>query len=169
MSIKHNTIHSDLKSTLKLVYEACGLDYSEPQAEAESVEYGAAKFNINGKSVIYRVAKITPTKTGLFVAIWKRNANGETAPYESTDDIDLLVISTRKDEHFGQFVFPKSVLIEKGILTGSKEGKRGMRVYPPWDKTNNKQAQQTQQWQLNYFLEIKKEAIDLSRVKKIYC
>jgi len=168
MSIKHNTIHRDLQSTLQLVYDACSFDYSIAKVEAESVEYGAAEFKVNGKSVKYRVAKITPTKTGLFVAIWKRNANGETAPYESTDDIDLLVISTRKDEHFGQFVFPKSILIERGIITGTKAGKRGMRVYPPWDKTTNKQAQQTQQWQLNYFLEISEKKLEISRAKELY-
>src|SRR6478609_451226 len=121
MSIKNNTIHSDLKSTFQLLYHPCGFDCSAPQAEIESIEYGAAEFRVNGKSVKYRVAKITPTKTGLFVAIWKRNTSGETAPYDLSDDIDLLVISTRKDEHFGQFVFPKSILIDKGIITGNKE------------------------------------------------
>lgn len=55
----------------------------------------------------------------------------------------------------GQFVFPKSVLHEKSLV--SKEGhggKQAMRVYPPWDVTENKQAQKTQAWQLLYFFEI---------------
>ena len=68
----------------------------------------------------------------------------------------------------GQFVIPKSVLIEKGIIsTSKKEGKRGFRVYPIWDKTINKQAVLTQQWQLNYFFEINDD-LDLSFVKKLY-
>ncbi len=54
--------------------------------------------------------------------------------------------------HSGQFIFPKSILLVKGILSdGEKDGKRGFRVYPPWDKAVNKQAKQTQQWQLQYF------------------
>jgi hypothetical protein len=37
------------------------------------------------------------------------------------------------------------------ISTHLKEGKRGMRVYPPWDLPSSKQAKKTQQWQLPYF------------------
>ncbi|RYE38879.1 MAG: MepB domain containing protein, partial [Sphingobacteriales bacterium] len=38
------------------------------------------------------------------------------------------------------------------ILSGNgKNGKRGFRVYPPWDLTENSQARKTQQWQLEYF------------------
>lgn len=45
-----------------------------------------------------------------------------------------------------------SVLVDKGIITGkNKEGKRGIRVYPPWDKPNNKQAIKNQSWQIRYF------------------
>jgi len=52
-------------------------------------------------------------------------------------------------------VFPKSELINKGIITtNKKDGKRGFRVYPKWNKTTNKQAEKTQKWQLNYFYEI---------------
>ncbi|EMM78684.1 MepB domain protein [Leptospira santarosai str. 2000030832] len=47
-------------------------------------------------------------------------------------------------------IFPKQVLFEKGIVSGRK---RGFRVYPSWDKPTNKQALQTQKWQLAYFLE----------------
>lgn len=68
--------------------------------------------------------------------------------------IDLFIISTRDENHFGQFIFPKSVLVKQGILTsGRKEGKRAMRVYPPWDTTTSPQAKKIQKWQLEYFFE----------------
>lgn len=69
----------------------------------------------------------------------------------------------------GQFVFPKSVLADKGIITRKgKEGKRGIRVYSPWDIVTNKQAEKTQTWQTKYFLSIKKDnSTDLDLARKI--
>lgn len=148
-------LHPDLLLAQELIYERCGFTCSPPQAETESSDYGAAAFKVNDRSVIFRAAHITPTKTGQFVTLWKRNAAGITQPFEDSDSIDLAVISVRKNEHFGQFVFPKAELIRQGILsTAKKDGKRGFRVYPPWDITENKQAQKTQQWQLQFFLEL---------------
>ncbi|MNT01813.1 MepB protein [compost metagenome] len=47
--------------------------------------------------------------------------------------------------------------------------KEGIRVYPPWDTTNSKQAQKTQNWQLAYFLNVPKDGlVDFSRVKALY-
>ena len=57
-------------------------------------------------------------------------------------------------------------MADKGIITrNGKEGKRGIRVYPPWDIPTNKQAEKTKIWQAKYFLTIKKDdsAIDLAR------
>ncbi len=126
----------------------------------ESEEYGACQFEIscaesscvNHKRVLFRTGKITPTKIGLFVTLWKRIGNGPILPYDTEDPFDLFIVSVRTPEHFGQFVFPKTILYEKGIL--SKEGiggKRAMRVYPPWDITDNPQAKKTQKWQIVHF------------------
>lgn len=49
------------------VFAVCGFTFSSPVAEAESAEYQAYRFKINGQSVCYRQAKITPTKVGQFV------------------------------------------------------------------------------------------------------
>lgn len=165
-----NAMHNDLLLVKTFVYDRCGFHCTHPTPENESVDYGAYTFKINGKSVRYRISKITPTKTGQFVTIWKRNGNGPIEPFEISDDIDLVIISTRNNDHFGQFVFPKSVLVDKRIFSGNiVEGKRGIRVYPPWDRTTNRQAQKTQQWQLEYFLEIPSgNSIDLARAKKLY-
>lgn len=40
------------------------------------------------------------------------------------------------------------------ILDQGKGGKRAIRVYPPWGNPTSKQALKTQQWQLEYFMEV---------------
>lgn len=145
----------DLIIAKELVYDSCNFEVTQPQPEAESADYNAYHFYLNRKSICYRLAKITPTKTGQFVTLWKRNKNGSIAPFDFLDLIDFVIISVRKNDLFGQFIFPKSILLEKGIFSTSlKEGKRAIRVYPPWDETTSKQAQKTQQWQLLYFYKI---------------
>ena len=164
------TIHADLLLAKEQLYNSFGFECSLPEKEKESANYGAYSFTINEKSIVFRVAKITPTKIGQFVTLWKRNGKGPIQPFDSTDTIDFIVISVRKENRFGQFVFPKSVLCEKGIIsTTTKEGKRAIRVYPPWDAAINKQAQKTQQWQLDYFLEIPTdETVNIEDVKRLY-
>lgn len=123
------------------------------QKEKESQEYGACKFEINGLKIISRNAKITPKKAGQFVTSWKRSTDGITQPFEESDPFDLLVINVQLDQQLGQFVFPKSILKEKGILsTSKKDGKRGFRVYPSWDQPLSKQAIKTQAWQIQFFV-----------------
>ncbi|MEM9337179.1 MAG: MepB family protein [Bacteroidota bacterium] len=150
------------------VYDKCALKISNFRLEVESKEYDACQFQLNGHQVICRNAKITPKKVGQFVTFWKRNGDGPIAPFEETDEIDFFVINVRTENDFGQFVFPKSVLIKNGILsTAKKEGKRAFRVYPSWDVAKNKQAERTQKWQLNYFYEIGQH-VDLKRVNELY-
>lgn len=136
----------------------------------ESVEYSACFFKLNNSKVIFRSAKITPTKTGQFVTLWKRSAMGPIEPYSYLDELDLFIVHVKKDNRLGHFVFPKAILISKGIITAEKkEGKRAMRVYPPWDITTSKQAQKTQEWQLLYFIEIPSDdSIDVAGVKLLY-
>lgn len=138
--------------------------------EAESAEYGAYTFELNGSSILFRVAKITPTKIGQFVTLWKRIGNGPIQPYDASDEIDFFVVSTRKNDQFGQFIFPKSVLCHHDVLSiKGKGGKRAIRIYPPWDKTINRQAQKTQIWQMDYFLEIPKNSeINCGRAQMLY-
>lgn len=166
--INKQLIHNDLLSIQTRVFDICHFKYSTPVIETESAEYSACQFMLNDLSVRFRVSKITPTKVGQFVALWKRTNNGPIEPFDSSDSLDLVIINSRNEEQFGQFIFPRSVLCEQGILShNDKEGKRAIRVYPPWDKTTNKQAQKTQKWQLNYFLNTS-NTIDIERATILY-
>ncbi|MGE5106589.1 MAG: MepB family protein [Sphingobacteriales bacterium] len=162
-------MHNELCIAKILVYDKCGFDFTELVTEDESQEYGASTFRLNRMKVKFRISKITPTKTGQFVTIWKRNQEGITQPLDLTDEIDFVVISSRNGDNFGQFIFSKSLLLDKGIMTANKEGKRGIRVYPPWDTASNKQAEKTQSWQIKYFLTIHKDnSTDLALTKKLF-
>lgn len=162
-----NTVHSDLLAAQNLAYGPSGLTCDKIAGEAESAEYGAFEFEMNNLRIKFRVGKITPTKMGQFVTLWKRIGKGPILPYDSTDPIDLFVVSVRTPKHFGQFVFPKAILCEQGVLSKEgKGGKRAMRVYPPWDTAENPQARKTQAWQLLYFFEI--PCLDTSRIRKLF-
>ena len=164
------SIHNDLIIVKELVYDKCGFKLMNLKQNLESVEYGACSFVLNGQKIQQRISKITPTKTGQFVTIWKRNRNGITEPFDFADELDFVIITAISDNNLGQFIFPKSVLADRGIITrNGKEGKRGIRVYPPWDIATNKQAEKTQSWQTKYFLTIKNHNLtDLNLTKKLF-
>ncbi|CAF23210.1 MepB family protein [Candidatus Protochlamydia amoebophila] len=148
-------MHPNLLLTEQLVYKPMGWKIENLQLEQESVDYGAANFEINQRRIKFRVGKITPTKTGQFVTFWKRSSKGLILPYAFDDPFDLFVVNVCTANRFGQFVFPKSILYEKAIISKNEgEGKRAIRVYPSWDQANNLQAKKTQAWQLLHFFEI---------------
>ena len=165
------TIHKDLIAAKKLVYNFSKFECSQPEIEVQNAEYGAYVFKLNALLIRFRVAKITPTKVGQFVTLWERIGDGPIQPYDISDPVDLFVISTRQGNNFGQFVFPKSILCDKHIVSNKgKGGKRAIRVYPPWDKPTSPQAQKTQAWQLKYFLDIPLNVpIDCVRARMLYC
>lgn len=164
------TASSDLLLSKEIVFDKAELQLTSLQKESESQEYSAYRFLLNNKKICYRAAKITPTKTGQFVTLWKRNQTGIIAPFDYSDDIDFVIVMVRKDQNWGQFIFPKKTLLEKGIFsTQNKEGIRATRVYPPWDETTSKQAQKTQKWQLDYFYHFTdQDKIDLDEIRKIF-
>jgi len=150
------------------IYNKISLKISRINNSPEGIEYDACQFELNGMKVICRSSKITPKKVGQFVTFWKRNQEGITEPFCENDRIDFYVINVKNKNRFGQFVFPKSELVKRGIIsTKIKDGKRGFRIYPKWDKAQSKQAERTQKWQLNYFYEIQEET-DLKKVIELY-
>lgn len=166
--IEIKRLNKNLIEVKAKVYDKLSLNISKMENELEGIEYDACQFELNGMKIISRSAKITPKKAGQFVTFWKRNQNGKTAPYSQNDPFDFYVINVNYGDRYGQFVFPKSELINKGFITSEKmKGKRGFRVYPVWDKTQNKQAEKTQKWQMNYFYEINK-TIHLKKVRELY-
>lgn len=161
-------MNKELNNIKKEVYDRCGLQISNFRTEEESQEYGACQFELGALKIISRNAKVTPKKIGQFVTFWKRSVAGPIEPFNATDPFDLYVVNVTTEHAVGQFVFPKSVLIKKGILTSSrKEGVRGFRVYPSWDVPNSKQAVRTQQWQLFYFYMLNEEDW-IQRVETLY-
>ncbi|MFC6444357.1 MepB family protein [Shinella zoogloeoides] len=144
-----------LNDIIRNVYECAGMNLTHPaQREAESAEYGACRFGLDGHAVVFRIARTTPTKVGQFVTIWKRSTpQSEITPLDSADDVAFVVVSVSDAEHCGQFIFNRKVLLEKGVMSrGGKGGKRAIRVYPPWCKPTAKDAIRTQQWQVRCFL-----------------
>ena len=151
-----NILYSDLKTAKELVYDPCGYDMKNLTIHTEGSAYSACCYELAGRIIEYRASKITTSKTGQFVTIWKRNKEGITQPFDSSDKLDFIIISSGKDDNFGLFIFPKSVLLSKGIISQKGEGgKRGIRVYPPWDMVSTKQAEKTQSWQQKYFMWVK--------------
>lgn len=123
--------------------------------DSESADYFGSDFTTSSHSIKYRKAKITPKKIGAFVALWKRDAYGKTIPYDSNDAFDIYIIEIEDEENKGCFVFPKDVLVKHHILSSDKEGKRGFRLYMPWNVVSSVQASKTQAWQLPFFINYK--------------
>lgn len=164
-----NSIPNVLLETKRCVFDLLRLELKNIVPIPESKNYCAHTFELDNRKIIFRKARITPKKDGQFVAIWRRNRSGETQPYALLDAFDFLVVNIASQNRLGQFVFPKSVLILNRIVScGPIEGKRGIRVYSPWDSTPSRQSIKTKNWQADYFVEIKSVDFDLEKAKRLY-
>lgn len=145
----------ELSKIENLFVEIYGQKITNLTIENECDEYLGFNFQIERLNFKFRKSKITPKKVGQFVTLWKRNSQKQTEPFNETDNFDFFIFVSEQDEKFGFFIISKSLLIEKNILsTKQKEGKRGFRLYPTWVKTENKQAEKTQSWQTEYFIDL---------------
>jgi hypothetical protein len=150
-------MHPDLLLVKNNIFDPLQLNLDEYFQESESTEYSACGFSLAQKLTRFRTAKVTPKKVGQFVTLWKRSHTG-IIPFDESDNLDFVMILANTGILKGLFVFPKALLMEKKIFSTSKiEGKRGFRVYPPWAITENKQAKQTQAWQVRYFIALKED------------
>lgn len=165
-------IPNDLIVAIQDVYKPAGMQLTDRALrEAESAEYGATRFGLNGHTIVFRVAKTTPTKIGQFVTIWKRpTSDSIIAPLDIDDGVAFVVVSVFDATHRGQFIFDRKILVSKGIMAiNGKGGKRAIRVYPPWVKPVAKEAIRTQQWQLDYFLPLEQNAsADSAQVRRLF-
>jgi hypothetical protein len=166
-----NNFFTALTYVNKMIYESNHLTVKSVQEEKQNSMYGAGTFQLSSKTVRFRVANITPTKVGQFVAFWEKNENNKNQPYLYEAAPDLLVITTFKNENeFGQFIFPKEILLEKNILRStSTKGKMAIRVYPSWDSPSSNQAMKTQKWQLPYFVDMcNPNKLALEKILELY-
>lgn len=159
----------ELREIENLFMKNYGQKITNLTIENECNEYFGFNFQIEKLTFKFRKSKITPKKVGQFVTLWKRNSDKKTEPFNETDSFDFFLIVSEQDEKIGFFIFSKKLLIEKNILsTKLKEGKRGFRIYPTWVKTENKQAEKTQSWQTEYFIELtNNEQNDIEKLKSI--
>jgi hypothetical protein len=151
---KH-TLPRQLTAAVKILYEPAGIEMTkEPSREARSEDYGACHFSLNGRNVVFRVAKTTPTKIGQFVTVWKRPGSANQ-PFESRDKIDFVVVSVLNGHQLGQFIFDKDGMIRNKIFShAGQKGKMAFRIYSPSDKPTAKDAIATKAWQSRYFFSL---------------
>ncbi|WP_208559101.1 MepB family protein [Marinilactibacillus kalidii] len=130
--------------------------------ETQNAEYEGICFNVGQYLYRSRLAKRTPKKAGYFVAFWEKDSNSKNQPYVFQDSPDKLIVSIVDKEKIGQFIFPKAVLHEQGILKSeTSKGKMAIRIYPTWEKDLNPSATKTKKWQSAYFIDLTKDtAID---------
>ena len=169
------TFYTVLDHINEVIYKPNQLIAASTEEEQQNIEYAAGTFELINKlavkTVRFRVAKQTPTKVGQFVTFWEKNAKGMNQPFQYNKSPDLLVITTFKDNNtFGQFVFPKDVLLRNDILQShSTKGKMGIRVYPSWDKPTSNTAIKTQNWQLDYFFKVNDTGIrPTEKIRALY-
>jgi hypothetical protein len=144
-----------VKNVKSNMYAKYGLKIENFLPEEESSEYHGHTFTLKNKNGLFRIAKKTPTKTGWFVTIWKRDADNIIVPYDRIDAIDFVVIAVSDNNNVGEFIFSKTILLKKNIFSeDAKEGKRAIRVYTPWDTTISTQAAKTQKWQGQFFVDL---------------
>ncbi|MGL5853270.1 MAG: MepB family protein [Phycicoccus sp.] len=115
----------------------------EPE-EQGGYESGLA--TIGGERWRVRTARVTPTKPGAFVAVWRRAGDGGTEPFPADDATHgLLVFVEDGILRRGVFRFTAAHLRELGIVRSeSHPGKRGFRLYPDWCSGLSRQAASTQ-------------------------
>ena len=131
-----------------------------PDPNPEARAYAGCSFVMAGSDgvgtrTVFRSAKVTPTKSGAFVTLWKRDENGATRPYSFADRIETFIVAASVPDGYGYFTFTAAVLADRGILaTGGSPGKRGFRLYTPWDTGLNKNASTTCAWQRAFFTSV---------------
>ncbi len=166
-----NDFFTVLQYVNKIIYEPNQLRVKSVEEEKQNSTYGAGTFLLSSRTVRFRVAKLTPAKEGQFVACWEKDLNHKNQPYVYEEAPDFLVITTFKNENeFGQFVFPKEVLVKQGILRSvSTKGKMAFRVYPSWDHPCSNQAVNTQKWQLRYFVDMSEtDRLPVEEILELY-
>ncbi|PEN45860.1 mep operon protein MepB [Bacillus wiedmannii] len=150
-----NKFNDVIRNLNNIIYKPNELIITNLKEEQQNAEYAGCLFNLNNKTIRFRVSKITPNKTGQFVSFWEKDDNMQNQAFSYDAAPDLLVITCIDDNKLGQFIFPKEILlIEKILKMQSQKGKMAMRIYPIWDIPVSNQAKKSQMWQLQYFVDL---------------
>ena len=132
-------------------------------------EYEGFDFSVSQTRYRSRLAKKTPKKAGYFLAIWEKNSENKNTPFSAETFPDYLIVNIIDDERKGQFIFPKRVLQQQGILSSPAQlGKMAFRVYTRWDQDLNSSATKTAKWQIPYFVELTMPSAKESKLLRIY-
>lgn len=132
-----------------------GLGDETPVAEEQSGDYESGRVVIGGELWRIRTARVTPTKPGAFVAVWRRAQDGGTEPFDGADECAGLLVLVEDGELAGIFRFTRADLVRLGITSSpTAPGKRGFRVYPSWCDGLNAQAARTQRTQAAAFTDL---------------
>lgn len=166
-----NDFYTVLKYLNEKIYEPNDLFIKSVQEEKQNAKYGAGSFQVSSRTIRFRVSQQTPTKAGQFVAFWEKGEENKNQPYAYETAPDLFVVTAFKNNReFGQFVFPKEVLLKQNVLSSiSTKGKMAIRVYPSWDTPSSKQALKTQKWQSPYFIDMSNMSdANLDKIRELY-
>jgi hypothetical protein len=154
------------------VFSPAGLTREDVRPDVDGLDYDGIEYTVSGLRIVGRFARITPTKNGAFVAVWRRAADGGTRPFEVADPFDAFTIAVREGASFGLFVFPKAALVGYGVVSAGRSGavpddgggdgtrlrtsigKRGFRLYAPWVAPSSRQAERSQAQQAPHFLDL---------------
>ena len=86
--------------------------------------------------------------------MWKKDENNTNVPFTEDDLENQLIVNIVDDKRRGQFIFPKDILIKKGILKVMILKENGIESVSTWETGLNNTAAKTQVWQCAYFNEI---------------
>lgn len=59
----------------EMIYKPNNLLITKRKEEKQNSEYAGWVFQLNNRSIRFRVSKITPNKIGQFVSFWEKNAS----------------------------------------------------------------------------------------------
>ncbi|MGG5170641.1 MepB family protein [Pseudarthrobacter sp. J1738] len=125
------------------------------EVEEQNSDYESGVASFGNESWRIRTARITPTKPGAFVAVWKRGTDGVTRPFTVDESLSGLLIFVEDQGRFGVFKFTPEHLSSLGYASSERHaGKRGIRLYPSWCADLNPQASRTQRAQAKAFVEL---------------
>lgn len=125
------------------------------QPEEQNRDYESGTVALGTETWRLRTARVTPKKSGAFVAVWRRDESGETCPFDADEPVAGVLVFVQDGERFGVFRFSAAHLERLGVTrSAAHPGKRGFRVYPSWCESLAGQAARTQREQSEAFTEL---------------